>query len=412
MMKKRLICLLLMLLPIVFLVSCGKEDVNEQEEQQEPEEIGFGDNDIFLQQASSNPHGIAMLHTQKEDLVETFSVSYSASSAPKEIRMTFAVDPSLVEPYNQNNGTEYTLLPESAYTLSVTQATIPAGGAQTDPFEVLFRMSSDLQIGGAYLLPVSVTSQDIKVRDKAGVVYYTVTVTKDMSPVAVSGKVDPCHSFFMIGQGKALLTLNKDSGELARYMYDAENDSLGGKEVLHADWGSAAIYLGMIAPGPDNSLHVVNQYANWIILKLTDNGTNVPPLADYASFITGGCTIFLTCIPGHSDGFLGVDSATGGIRYYQVTSELQLSGVTSYDDKFNYWPYAQRFVFNDDIYGVDTDGILWRHVYDPETHTWAERKQVDKDWGAYIHICQLGENLLVQKSDGSLLRIPFEPDKD
>ena len=56
MMKKRLICLLLMLLPIVFLVSCGKEDVNEQEEKQEPEEIGFGDNDIFLQQASSNPH--------------------------------------------------------------------------------------------------------------------------------------------------------------------------------------------------------------------------------------------------------------------------------------------------------------------------------------------------------------------
>lgn len=366
---------------------------------------------LYLVQSSSNPHTVYIDDTQKEDKVESFNAFYSGMTAPTAIRMTIAVDPSLVETFNRENNKQYALLPESAYTLSASQSVIPAGEFRTEMIPVRFRMTDDLQVGASYVLPLRLSTEDVKVRADMSVLYYVVSVTKDMSPVPVKGTVDPCNMFFMVGGGKTLLTLNEASGELARYSYDAENDVMGAKEVLFEDWGPTRILRGMISSCAGNTLHIVNTYANWIALQVSEDGSTVPSLSEYASFITGGCGIFLSCIPGHPDGFLAIDAATGGIRYYQLTPDgLSLTGVGSFDEKFNYWPYAVRFCFNYDIYGVDGDGALWRHVYDASSHTWAEREKVGSGWGAYTNICQEGENLLAKKADGSLMRIPFDPD--
>ena len=64
----------------------------------------------------------------------TMGVSATCSSKIEgtDVKVSFTVEPGLVESYNVKNGTKYTVLPEGSYRLSESQSVIKAKCVGTD----------------------------------------------------------------------------------------------------------------------------------------------------------------------------------------------------------------------------------------------------------------------------------------
>lgn len=83
--------------------------------------------------------------------------------ADKEITVTYAVDPSLVDTYNMIYGVNTVLLPEEFYTLTETAATIQIGAVSANPVSVQLQNLTNIDPDYIYCLPVTVTNATIPV---------------------------------------------------------------------------------------------------------------------------------------------------------------------------------------------------------------------------------------------------------
>jgi len=90
------------------------------------------------------------------------TISYSGPNENSEdIDLTLAVDPSALEEYNTQmanelHGTEYELMPEANYDLSVTSVTIPAGETKVEIPVTFFPENFDFSKN--FALPIRITS--------------------------------------------------------------------------------------------------------------------------------------------------------------------------------------------------------------------------------------------------------------
>lgn len=81
----------------------------------------------------------------------------------KEITVTYAVDPSLVDTYNMIYGVNTVLLPEEFYTLTETAATIQIGAVSANPVSIQLQNLTNIDPDYMYCLPVTVTNATIPV---------------------------------------------------------------------------------------------------------------------------------------------------------------------------------------------------------------------------------------------------------
>ena len=389
--------------------SCGEDVVYEL-----PDGDKF--DNLYVVQAADNPFTIKMKSSFEGTVTKSFSAFWSGMSAPKDIHLDFEVDPSLVESYSEATGIQYSLLPEDAYEIPVASAVIKAGEARTGLYDINFHVSPSMEIAQEYLLPVrvSVRERDIKVREELQVLYYSVGLAKDFSPVPVTGTIADCNELFSFND-QCILARNAATGELLRYPYDPETGTVGEATVLKNPsidpyWvGSYALY---IFPGPGNTIHMVNAYGYWIAMKCSEDGTHVDNV-EQLTIIMSGCNVLLGCIPNHiSIGEILIYIVDGGIWNIALTPDgLGFTGTWAQSSNFNFWAYKLRFCYKDDVYGVDANGILWRHAFDPETRLFSITPvQAGEGWAGFTHIVPFGDDLLCRKSDGSVLRFLFDPE--
>lgn len=405
---KRLYILFVLLAAV--LASCIQDVVYELPE-------GDKYDNLYLIQAVDNPVTLRMKTSMEGTVSHSFSAFYAGiNDAPKDLHLTFTVDPSLVEAYNEKTGGNFVLLPEDAYELPVSETVIKAGQNHTALLEIRFHVSPSMELFTDYLLPlrVQVREKDIRVREELQTLYYNVGLTKDFSPSPVNGKIDLADEIFSFND-KCILAHDNAAGKILRYPYDPESHTVGAPTVLvdpsiDPYWGSS--YARMILPAR-NSLHICNIYGYWIGMPVNEDATTVGLVgAGQYTIITAGMGIILSCIPNqHSVGELWIDMATGGIRNYVLTDNgLGLTGALGFNSGFNYWPYKLRFCYHDDVYGVDTNGVLWKHDYNADDYTFSDtRTQVGEGWGGFTHIIPFGDDLLCRKADGSLLDFAFDP---
>ncbi|HEV2353138.1 MAG TPA: DUF1735 domain-containing protein [Puia sp.] len=82
----------------------------------------------------------------------------SPSTLSKATTVTLMVDSAYLNSYNSNNGTAYTLLPDSDYTINTLNLTIPAG-QRLDSAQVTFNIAKvDTSSAISYVLPISISS--------------------------------------------------------------------------------------------------------------------------------------------------------------------------------------------------------------------------------------------------------------
>ncbi len=130
----------------LFVASCNKAD-----------EITYtGEGNIYMPSAARNTSYALILADTAQPL--PFSAGYGGLNYPsQDITVSFSIDSSLVSSYNAAYGTNYTMMPVSAFTLSATSATIKSGQTSSEVVNVQV-ITNSLDKALKYIIPVSITS--------------------------------------------------------------------------------------------------------------------------------------------------------------------------------------------------------------------------------------------------------------
>lgn len=100
-----------------------------------------------------------------------------------DINLQFVVNSQVLDSFNTANGTNYELLPTSAYTMSDNKATIPANAISTTPLSISISTSgaNALPIFKNYLLPISITGTDYKVNEKLRTTFFVISAQPNLA---------------------------------------------------------------------------------------------------------------------------------------------------------------------------------------------------------------------------------------
>ncbi|WP_186757451.1 BT_3987 domain-containing protein [Echinicola salinicaeni] len=140
-----------MFMGLVLMTSCDPDFVVEQPEQYTK---------LYMPQAvsASSSHSLVL-----KDSVQSivFGAAYGAPyTLGTEISVNFAADLSLVDAFNDANGTSYPALPTESFELSSSSVSIPAGDMASEPLKININPINGFEFETQYLLPVTITSVD------------------------------------------------------------------------------------------------------------------------------------------------------------------------------------------------------------------------------------------------------------
>lgn len=112
-------------------------------------------------------HGLYITGTETDPLVkfvvEQAPAAYAVTAqttkkAESDVKLTFAIDNSLVETYNAEHGASFFPVPDGSATLDNAEATIAAGSALSTPAMVRIQSEKDFDDSRIYLIPVTIKS--------------------------------------------------------------------------------------------------------------------------------------------------------------------------------------------------------------------------------------------------------------
>lgn len=112
---------------------------------------------IYMSQAYQNRAALTLYDIDTiQDI--NFGASYGGLKKPSsDIGVSFQVDESLIDDYNQKNGTNFIPFPISSYTISGLNSVIKSGKVDSDPLKVMV-VAKKLELGQAYMLPIRMTN--------------------------------------------------------------------------------------------------------------------------------------------------------------------------------------------------------------------------------------------------------------
>ena len=130
----------------LFVASCNKAD-----------DVTYnGEGNIYMPSAARNTNIDLILADTAQTL--PFSAAYGGLNYPsQDITVSFAIDSSVVSSYNVANGTNYIMMPASAFTLSATSATIKSKETSSEVVNIQV-ITNNLDKSLKYIIPVSITS--------------------------------------------------------------------------------------------------------------------------------------------------------------------------------------------------------------------------------------------------------------
>ncbi|MDF2191468.1 DUF1735 domain-containing protein [Paraflavitalea sp. CAU 1676] len=112
-----------------------------------------------------------------------YGANYGGQGYPDaDIEVSFAVNNSKVDSFNNANRTNYPLLPASAYTLSATSAIIPKGKVATEPLTITFKTNGAGAMDAlkTYVLPITLSTKTLAVNEALRTAFYVVKAQPDL----------------------------------------------------------------------------------------------------------------------------------------------------------------------------------------------------------------------------------------
>ena len=151
------------------------------------------DNCAYLDVSATSQTQAATFGNRLGSLEKQLSVTL-AYPADKDVKATVSVDASLVDTYNHRFGTDYQLLPDNYLDFAGATVTIEAGKVASEKVTIGLKnlmgqgeeQTGAMEIDKTWLLPVKVTSDDIRTLDGSSVAYYLV---KRSSAITVAAQL-------------------------------------------------------------------------------------------------------------------------------------------------------------------------------------------------------------------------------
>lgn len=155
----------LLLLGGLTLVSCNSEGDN----------FDFGKNGLLITGTGSS----VVQSFVVEDTPSSYPITVSSTRKVNEdMKLTIAIDNSLVESYNTQNGTSFYPIPEGAVELSGTEVTLKAGTALSSAVDVSVVSTENFAEGRTYMIPVTiknVTGSGAELIDASKTIYLKIS---------------------------------------------------------------------------------------------------------------------------------------------------------------------------------------------------------------------------------------------
>ena len=151
------------------------------------------DNCAYFDVSATSQTQAATFGNRLGSLEKQLSVTL-AYPADKDVKATVSVDASLVDTYNHRFGTDYQLLPDNYLDFAGATVTIEAGKVASEKVTIGLKnlmgqgeeQTGAMEIDKTWLLPVKVTSDDIRTLDGSSVAYYLV---KRSSAITVAAQL-------------------------------------------------------------------------------------------------------------------------------------------------------------------------------------------------------------------------------
>lgn len=167
------------------LTACERYDADDHK---------FG-NVVYLNVSQTSPVQLATFSNNRETYDCTLQAALTYPAA-QDVRVSLAVDPSLVAAYNARYGTAWPMLDEKYYTLSAAETTIAAGRTVSDPVTLQLRelmgegeeQTGALPLDETYLVPVRISGASIDVLGGSDVAYYVVKRSSAITVAAQLGE--------------------------------------------------------------------------------------------------------------------------------------------------------------------------------------------------------------------------------
>lgn len=428
-MKKRRFLTLLFITAYAFIISSCSEDWSVDNDE-------FSEYiKLYLPKAESDQ--IVRL-VMDEEMTSTYEESYAVflggpNDASKNIAVSFIVDNQKVANYNEENHTNYQLLPDNLYDLSSSQVTVLGGERGSEAITVSIIPSLELPIG-EYILPISITSNDADVNTSLSTVYFIVRVPEEEPEVPE----DPGAPVKALGLGTNwgnVISAGPDD-----ILYIRDNDAV----VWIYKPDAEGVYSLGATPFPGDPWHV----SGWFYY-IKDNIEMVVNDDDFGGmwrFDINPDTYFLTAKEtvntadpypsnfGHfyGDGWNNINVISHGefiFFHNRQNNDLMRAPMDPfldpipgtwhkagwYEDEDNIiepnFNYQQIVSIDNHLMGMEGNGRLWVFPVSDEGDL-GEARQIGSGWNKYTRIVGLSNNaILALDNNGDVFRYVLDLDE-
>lgn len=167
------------------LTACERYDADDHK---------FG-NVVYLNVSQTSPVQLATFSNNRKTYDCTLQAALTYPAA-QDVRVSLAVDPSLVAAYNARYGTAWPMLDEKYYTLSAPETTIAAGRTVSDVVTLQLRglmgegeeQTGALPLDETFLVPVRISGASMDVLRGSDVAYYVVKRSSAITVAAQLGE--------------------------------------------------------------------------------------------------------------------------------------------------------------------------------------------------------------------------------
>ena len=397
-MKRYFICCLgnlLVLLPLL-LNSCSDKVEFDFTIPEEQEYVS-----IYLPQAYETPQKKSVFVS---DEVQSFviGVHYGGPNpAPKDIKINLIIDKQLVNTFNQQQETDYQIMPDGSYNLETYEVLIKAGEFNSKPIKINIIPEGFMDVGRSYLLPVSIQSvdSDVKINEELRDAYFLITGSFKPGNV-------PREKVLSFGTDDVGILFCKDNdliqvapwGTLLLYQPD-ESGVFGDPREFGWGWNGVTIMFYMpenrfLARKPDSNIEQYNINENYDFLYQRTIGwgwgdaVTIFPFKDIIVFNTSPEGV-LTKFP---------LSQSGDWDYGQIAAVG--SGFDIYSTRL--------FCYESTMIGIDDAGNMWEHPVS-DAGIIGGKRQIGSGWDMYVNVIRCGTDLLALDENGDLWRYEFDP---
>jgi hypothetical protein len=383
----------LSLLLVISLLSC-KEDVTiNYSVAENPDYINIGiARDANIVQRKS-------VYISDEPQHFVFGITYGGAFPAKEdIKVVFNIDETLLESYNENNNTNYSLIPLECFELESNTATIKAGTYGSGSFKVIVTPGKRMEVGKLYLLPISIESVDPKVNinEEMRSVLYAITVS------FLPGNVPREHVFSFDSPNVGLLFCkNSDiiridtEGNLLLYQLNEDQTYTFSRQI------------GMGWEGFDNIFYMPE---NRFLVRLPDKNIGQYIIDQDYNFLSqsviGWGWFDNPIIFPFKDIIVLSTASSGTLTKFPLSQsgDWDYPNIATIGTGFDI--YRLLFCYQSSIIGIDNGGFLWE-IPMTDNGVLGSMRQIGSGWDMYINVFKAGDDLLALDDNGDLWRYNF-----